>query len=220
MRVLVAEDHQLLARTVAKGLRRASMAVDLAATGDEAERMCLLTDYDVLVLDRDLPVMTGDEVCRRLRELRDPPRILMLTAAGEVADKVYGLEELGADDYLAKPFDFAELVARIQVLYRRAPKPPPVVLRYSGIRMDCTRRDVSVHGRPVSLTPKEFAVLHALLASPGEPVSLRELVRTVWDENLPPQTSAVRATVSRLRTKLGGPDTIAVDTGRGYRLMP
>ncbi|MDT0445278.1 response regulator transcription factor [Streptomyces johnsoniae] len=220
MRVLVAEDHAVLARTVARGLRRASMAVDLAATGDEAERMCLLTDYDVLVLDRDLPVLTGDEVCRRLRELENPPRILMLTAAGEIADKVYGLEELGADDYLAKPFDFAELVARIQVLYRRAPKSPPVVLRHEGIRMDRTRREVLVHGRPVDLTPKEFAVLHALLASRGGPVSHRDLIRTVWDENLPPRTSAVRATVSRLRAKLGGPDTIAADTGRGYRLTP
>lgn len=220
MRVLVAEDHDVLARTIAKGLRRASIAVDLAASGDEAERMCLLTEYDVLVLDRDLPVMTGDEVCRRLRELRDPPRILMLTAAGGVADKVYGLEELGADDYLAKPFDFAELVARIQVLYRRAPKPPSEVLRHGGIRMDRTRHEVVVDGRPVGLTPKEFAVLHMLLASRGGPVPHRELIRTVWDENLAPHSSAVRATVSRLRSKLGGPDTIAVDTGRGYRLTP
>jgi DNA-binding response OmpR family regulator len=219
MRVLVAEDHQVLARTIAKGLRRAAIAVDLAASGDEAERMCLLTDYDVLVLDRDLPVMTGDEVCRRLRDLRHPPRVLMLTAAGEVAERVYGLDELGADDYMTKPFDFAELVARVQVLYRRTPKPPaPVVLRHAGIRMDRTRREVLVDGQPVDLTPKEFAVLHALLASGGEPVSHRDLVRTVWDENLAPRTSAVRATVSRLRAKLGGPATIATDTGRGYRL--
>ncbi|MDT0268164.1 response regulator transcription factor [Streptomyces sp. DSM 44915] len=218
MRVLVAEDHHVLARTIAKGLRRASIAVDLAASGDEAERMCLLTDYDVLVLDRDLPVLTGDEVCRRLRALPDPPRILLLTAAGGVAEKVYGLEELGADDYLAKPFDFAELVARIQVLYRRAPKPPAAVLRHGRVRMDRTRREVLVDGRPVDLTPKEFAVLHLLLASPDEPVAHRDLVRSVWDENLAPTTSAVRATVSRLRAKLGGPDTIAADTGRGYRL--
>ena len=220
MRVLVAEDHRVLARTVARGLRRASMAVDLAASGDEAERMCLLTDYDVLVLDRDLPVMTGDEVCRRLRERPEPPRILMLTAAGDIAERVYGLEELGADDYLAKPFDFAELVARVQALYRRAPKPAPWVLRQDGIRMDGARREVQVDGRPVHLTPKEFAVLRMLLASGGEPVSHRDLVRTVWDENLSPHTGAVRATVSRLRTKLGGPDTIAADTGRGYRLTP
>jgi DNA-binding response OmpR family regulator len=220
MRVLVAEDHHVLARTISRGLRRASIAVDLAASGDEAERMCLLTDYDVLVLDRDLPVMTGDEVCRRLRDLRDPPRILMLTAAGEVADRVYGLEELGADDYLAKPFDFAELVARIQVLYRRPPKPPPVVLRHGGIRMDCLRREVVVGGRPVDLTPREFAVLQALLESRGGPVSHHDLLRTVWDEHLDPHSSAARATVSRLRTKLGGPHTIAVDSGRGYRLAP
>ncbi|UED85060.1 response regulator transcription factor [Streptomyces profundus] len=220
MRVLVAEDHRVLARTIAKGLRRVSMAVDLAASGDEAERMCLLTEYDVLVLDRDLPVMTGDEVCRRLRELPDPPRVLLLTAAGELAERVYGLEELGADDYLAKPFDFVELVARIQVLYRRTPKPPPLVLRRDGIRMDGARREVRVDGRPVDLTPKEFAVLHMLLASGDEPVSHRDLVRAVWDEHRTPRTGAVRATVSRLRTKLGGPGTIAADTGRGYRLTP
>lgn len=220
MRVLVAEDHHVLARTVASGLRRASIAVDLATSGDEAERMCAVTDYDVLVLDRDLPVMTGDEVCRRLRQTQSPPRVLMLTAAGEVGDRIYGLEELGADDYLAKPFDFAELEARIRTLYRRAPKTPSHVLRSGGVRMDRTRREVLVDGSPVDLTPKEFAVLHMLLESGGEPVSHRDLVRTVWDENLDPRTSAVRATVSRLRTKLGGPDTIAVDTGRGYRLTP
>ena len=220
MRVLVAEDHHVLARTVANGLRRASIAVDLAASGDEAERMCLLTDYDVLVLDRDLPVMTGDEVCRRLRETQCPPRVLMLTAAAGIGERIYGLEELGADDYLAKPFDFAELEARIRTLYRRAPKPPPLVLRRGGIQMDRTRHEVLVDGRPVDLTPKEFAVLHMLLEYRGEPVSHRDLVRTVWDENLDPRTSAVRATVSRLRTKLGGPNTIAVDTGRGYRLAP
>ncbi|SOD62541.1 DNA-binding response regulator, OmpR family, contains REC and winged-helix (wHTH) domain [Streptomyces zhaozhouensis] len=219
MRVLIAEDHRVLARTVAKGLRRASIAVDVAATGDEAERMCQLTDYDVLVLDRDLPVMTGDEVCRRVRRLPRPPRVMMLTAAGDLAERVYGLEELGADDYLAKPFDFPELLARIHVLHRRAPTPPPSVLRCGRIEMDRNRHEVLVDGRPVDLTPKEFAVLRLLLASGGEPVSRRELVRTVWDEHLDPETSAVRATVSRLRTKLGGPGTITAATGRGYRLM-
>ncbi|MEU1295841.1 response regulator transcription factor [Streptomyces sp. NPDC005840] len=220
MRVLVAEDHRVLARTIAKGLRRESIAVDVAATGDEAERMCLVTAYDVLVLDRDLPVMTGDEVCRRLAPLAERPRILMLTAAGGTEDKVYGLTELGTDDYLAKPFDFAELVARVRTLYRRAPKPPDAVLRYAGIRLDRARREVSADGRPVDLTPREFDVLELLLKFRGEAVSHQDLLRTVWDENLDPRTSAVRATVSRLRRKLGGPGTIAVDTGRGYRLTP
>ncbi|MER5432366.1 response regulator transcription factor [Streptomyces sp. NPDC002588] len=218
MRVLVAEDHRVLARTIATGLRRQAMAVDIAGTGDEAERMCLLTAYDVLILDRDLPVMTGDEVCRRLRELQDPPRILMLTAAGELTDRVYGLTELGADDYLTKPFDFAELVARVRALSRRAPKPPPAVLSFGSISLDEARRAVSMDGRPLELNPKEFAVLHLLLVAGGAPVSHDELVRTVWDEYLDRRTSAVRATVSRLRGKLGDPGLIAADKGEGYRL--
>lgn len=217
MRVLVAEDHHVLARTIATGLRRQSMAVDLVVSGDEAERMCLGTEYDVLILDRDLPVMSGDEVCRRLRELRDAPRILMLTAAAEVMDKVSGLE-LGADDYLAKPFDFAELVARVRALARRAPKPSPVVLRHEGITLDRARREVHVDARPVSLTPKEFAVLQLLLEARGAHVTHQDLVRTIWDEHMDPRTSAVRATVSRLRGKLGDPDAITADTGLGYRL--
>jgi DNA-binding response OmpR family regulator len=218
MRVLVAEDHRVLARTIATGLRRQAMAVDIAATGDEAERMCLLTAYDVLILDRDLPVMSGDEVCRRLRELTAPPRILMLTAAGELTDKIHGLTALGADDYLAKPFDFTELVARVRALSRRVPKLPPAVLHFGNITLDKARREVSVDGRPLELTPKEFAVLHLLLAADGAPVAHDELVRTVWDEHLDPHTSAVRATVSRLRGKLGDPGLIAADTGEGYRL--
>ncbi|WP_327352624.1 response regulator transcription factor [Streptomyces sp. NBC_01304] len=218
MRVLLAEDHHVLARTIATGLRREAIAVDLAVSGDAAERLALLNDYDVVVLDRDLPVMTGDEVCRRLRELADPPRILMLTAAGAVEDKVYGLTDLGADDYLAKPFDFAELVARIRALSRRVPALPPSVLRHEGIALDRARREVRVDGRPVELTAKEFAVLQLLMEARGAPVPHKELIRRIWDEHLDPRTSAVRATVSRLRTKLGGPDVIAADAGEGYRL--
>ncbi|MEC3997042.1 response regulator transcription factor [Actinacidiphila sp. DG2A-62] len=218
MRVLVAEDHHVLARTIATGLRRQTMAVDIAATGDEAERMCQATAYDVLILDRDLPVMTGDEVCLRLRERSDVPRILMLTAAGGLSDTIYGLTALGADDYLAKPFDFTELVARVRALGRRVPKPPPTVLRFGSITMDETRRNVSVDGRPLELTPKEFAVLCRLLRADGAPVPHDELLRTVWDEHLDPRTSAVRVTVSRLRSKLGDDGLILVDKGKGYRL--
>ncbi|AUH42085.1 response regulator transcription factor [Streptomyces sp. CMB-StM0423] len=218
MRVLVAEDHRILARTLATGLRRQAMAVDVAHAGDEAEAMCLLTEYDVLILDRDLPGLSGDEVCRRLRAAEDPPRILMLTAAGEVTDKVYGLTALGADDYLAKPFDFAELVARVRTLSRRAHKPAPGTLEFAGIVLDPVRHRVHAHGRPVDLTPREFAVLHLLLRAGGAPVPHATLVRTVWDEHLDPRTSAVRATVSRLRGKLGGGGMIAADTGEGYRL--
>ncbi|MFE7032822.1 response regulator transcription factor [Streptomyces sp. NPDC057621] len=218
MRVLVAEDHRVLARTVATGLRRQAMAVDIAATGDEAERMCLLTAYDVLILDRDLPVMSGDEVCRRLRELTDPPRILMLTAAGELTDRIYGLTELGADDYLPKPFDFTELVARIRALSRRIPKPAPALLHFGSLTLDETRREASVDGHPLELSPKETAVLHLLMRAGGAPVTHDDIVRTVWDEHLDTRTSVVRTTISRLRGKLGDPGLIRTDKGEGYRL--
>ncbi|MBU6535324.1 response regulator transcription factor [Streptomyces sp. NPDC057245] len=218
MRVLVAEDHRILARTIATGLRRQAMAVDVAGSGDVAERMCLVTDYDVLILDRDLPVMSGDELCRRLRATDGSPPVLMLTAAGEITDRVYGLTALGADDYLPKPFDFAELVARVRVLSRRPPKVAPGVLRHQNIGLDPARRRVTVEGRTLELTPKEFSVLELLMTARGAPVPHGELVRTVWDEHLDPRTSAVRATVSRLRGKLGAAARITADNGQGYRL--
>ncbi|MCQ8193559.1 response regulator transcription factor [Streptomyces rugosispiralis] len=217
MRVLIAEDHHILARTIATGLRREAIAVDLAGSGDVAERMCLLNDYDIIVLDRDLPVMSGDEVCLGLRALKSPPRILMLTAAGSVADRVSGLD-LGADDYLAKPFDFAELIARIRALSRRVPAPPLMILRHGGIELDRSRREVRIDGRPVELSPKEFAVLQLLMEARGEAVTHRALLDHVWDENMDSRTSAVRATVSRLRGKLGRSDAISIDDGKGYRL--
>ncbi|MEV0743215.1 response regulator transcription factor [Streptomyces sp. NPDC050549] len=218
MRVLIAEDHHVLARTIATGLRREAIAVDIAYSGDAAEQMCLLNDYDVVILDRDLPVMSGDEVCRRLGDLHNPPRILMLTAAGSVDDKVYGLRDLGADDYLAKPFDFAELIARVRALSRRVPSTPPTVLRYDGIELDRARHEVRAHGQIVGLTPKEFAVLQLLMEAHGEPVAHRTLLDRVWDIHLDSRTSALRTTISRLRTKLGSAELIAAHEGTGYRL--
>ncbi|MFD4247333.1 response regulator transcription factor [Streptomyces sp. NPDC058525] len=218
MRVLVAEDHRVLARTIATGLRRQAMAVDIAGAGDEAERMCLLTPYDVLILDRDLPVVSGDEVCRRLRELTDPPLILMLTAAGELTDRIYGLTELGADDYLAKPFDFTELVARVRALSRRAPKPPPSLLHFRNITLDLTRREVTVQGATLELSAKETAVLRLLMQAGGAPVAHDDIVRTVWDQHRDTGTGVVRTTISRLRGKLGDSCLILTDKGAGYRL--
>ena len=179
--------------------------------------MGTFSDSDVLILDRDLPVMTGNGVCSRLNERTDPPRILMLTAAGDIMDKVYGLEQLGTDDYLAKPFDFAELVARVRALSRRAPKPPPVVLHLGGIVLDRARHEVRV-GTKTELTPKEFAVLEMLMKARGDAVTRRELVRAVCDENLNPPHQRGPCHRQRLRAKLGNPDAITTDTGEGYRL--
>ncbi len=217
MRVLVAEDHARLARTVAAGLRREGMAVDVALDGQEALDRALVTGYDVIVLDRDLPAVHGDEVCRQLVTAACASRILMLTAAGTIEDKVDGLG-LGADDYLAKPFAFAELVARIRALGRRARPPLPPLLGRGDLRLDPARRVATRAGRRLTLTPKEFAVLQLLMEAQGAVVPAEELLEKVWDEMADPFTTTVKATVHRLRAKLGQPAVIHTVAQAGYRI--
>jgi DNA-binding response OmpR family regulator len=217
MRVLVAEDHEVLATAVVAGLRREGMAVDLALGGQEALDRLSGTRYDVVVLDRDLPVVHGDEVCRRIVAGGSASRVLMLTAAGTVRDKVDGLG-LGADDYLAKPFDFAELVARIRALARRSAPPVPPVLEYLDMSLDPGRRTAFRAGRRLDLSPKEFALLECLLAAAGRVVSAEELLDRVWDEAADPFTTAVKTTIRRLRGKLGEPPVIETVREAGYRI--
>jgi DNA-binding response OmpR family regulator len=215
--VLVAEDHERLAKAVAVGLRRHGMTVDVALDGDRALDRLAVSHYDVVVLDRDLPGMHGDDICRTLAAERSPSRILMLTAARSVQDRVEGLS-LGADDYLPKPFDFAELVARVQSLARRPGAPAPAILVYGDLSLDPARRTASRRGRPLALTRKEFAVLECLLASGGRPVSAEELLQQVWDEATNPFTTTVKATINRLRAKLGDPPVIETIRESGYRI--
>jgi DNA-binding response OmpR family regulator len=217
MRVLLVEDHPRLAVTVAGGLRRVGMAVDLAFDGEEALARAAVVDYDVVVLDRDLPGVHGDEVCRRLVADRRECRVLMLTAAGTVADRIEGLE-LGADDYLPKPFDAAELIARIQALGRRTRSRIPPALVCGDVTLDTARRVASRAGSPLALSPKEFAVLHELLVADGAVVSAETLLCRVWDEEADPFTQAVKTTVSRLRGKLGDPSIIETVAKAGYRI--
>jgi len=217
MRVLVIEDDREMAETVATGLRQAGMAVDIALDGQAGMEGALASDYDVVVLDRDLPGMDGDEVCGRLVAARVRGRVLMLTAAAETADLVDGLG-LGADDYMGKPFDFAELVARIGALFRRAQPAIPPVLRRGDLVVDTARRFAWRAGRPLDLAPKEFGVLEVLLAAEGRAVSAEELLDRVWDENADPFTAAVKITVSRLRAKLGDPPLIETVARSGYRI--
>jgi DNA-binding response OmpR family regulator len=216
MRVLVAEDHKLLAETIGTGLRREGMAVDVVTDGGAALSRLDVAPYDVLVLDRGLPVVSGDDVCRRVGERGLPARILMLTAAGTLADRVGGLD-LGADDYLTKPFDFPELVARVRALGRRSVAPVPPVLRFADVELDPARRTVTRSGRPVALTPKEFTLLAYLLARPGRVVSAEELLDHVWDEAANPFTTTVKTTLGRLRAKLGAPPIITTVREGGYR---
>ena len=218
MRVLIAEDDDRLARAVAAGLRRRGMTVDLALDGGDALDRLAVSGYDVVVLDRDLPGVHGDEICRRLAAERSASRILMLTAARSVRDRVEGLG-LGADDYLPKPFDFTELVARIQALARRPGAPPPAGLRLRGPGPGPVDGAWSTRaGRKLALTPKEFAVLECLLAADGRPVPAEELLARVWDEAADPFTTTVKTTIGRLRAKLGDPPVIETVRDSGYRI--
>jgi DNA-binding response OmpR family regulator len=217
MRLLVLEDHEVLAAAICAGLRREGMAVDLALHGQEALDRLSGTRYDVVVLDRDLPVVHGDEVCRRIVAGDSGSRVLMLTAAGAVRDKVDGLG-LGADDYLAKPFDFAGLVARIRALARRSAPAVPPVLENGDISLDAGRRVAFRAGRRLDLSPKEFALLECLLAASGRVVSAEELLDRVWDEAADPFTTAVKTTIRRLRGKLGEPPVIETVREAGYRI--
>ena len=217
MRVLVVEDDGALAEVVAEGLRDQGMAVDLAYDGLAAAAKLDLAPHDVVVLDRDLPGLHGDTLCRMITERADRPMVLMLTAASAPGDRVSGLT-LGADDYLAKPFHFPELILRIHALARRRPHARPRTLRAAGIELDALRRTVVRDGRRLDLSVKEFAVLEALLrASPGF-LSAEALLDQVWDENADPFTNTVAVTVGRLRRKLGGPPAITTTPGVGYRI--
>jgi DNA-binding response OmpR family regulator len=217
MRVLVAEDFEVLARSIGTGLRREGMAVDVVLDGDDALEHLAVTRYDVVVLDRDLPGVHGDEVCRRITAAGAGSRVLMLTAASTVRDRVEGLG-LGADDYLPKPFDFAELVARVRALARRSAPAVPPALAAGDLRLDPGRRVAERGGLRLDLSPREFAVLECLLAAGGRVVSAEELLDRVWDEMADPFTTAVKSTIRRLRGKLGDPPVVETVREGGYRI--
>ncbi|MEN3308807.1 MAG: hypothetical protein V7603_5009 [Micromonosporaceae bacterium] len=217
MRILVAEDERFLADMVAEGLRAQAMAVDIAYDGAAALERLAVNDYDVLILDRDLPLVHGDDICRELANRQDLLRILMLTASGGLHERITGLN-LGADDYLAKPFAFDELVARVRALARRSSPPLPPVLERAGITLDPARRQVHRDGRSVPLSRKEYAVLEVLMQARGSIVSTEELLERAWDEHTDPFTTVVKVTMSKLRTKLGDPPLIVTVPGSGYML--
>jgi DNA-binding response OmpR family regulator len=216
MRVLVVEDHARLANTVASVLRREGMAVDVAFDGQEALDRAGLTPYDVVILDRDLPGVPGDEVCRSLVQAGESA-VLMLTAAAALEDRIQGLG-IGADDYLPKPFHIAELVARVRALARRSRRALPPTLSYRDLQLDTAHRLVTRSGEPITLSPKEFSVLEILLGAQGAVVSTEEILERAWDDATDPFTNAVRMTVSRLRAKLGEPPVIETVTPVGYRI--
>ncbi len=217
MRVLLVEDEEVLAAAIARGLRGQGLAVDVSYQGGDALAKLEVNRYDVVVLDRDLPGVPGDEVCRVLAGQGSPPRILMLTALGSVDDRIDGLT-LGADDYLGKPFAFGELVARIRALARRSRDALPPVLERGDVRLDPARREATRGGHFLHLTRKEFGVLEVLLAADGAVVSAEDLLERVWDEHTDPFTNTVRVTIMNLRRKLGRPPLIETVVGVGYRL--
>lgn len=217
MRVLLVEDESALQEVVARGLRQAGLAVDVAGDGAEALEKAWHTHYDVVILDRDLPEVHGDDVCRDLIAAPEPARILMLTASGTIDERVAGLS-IGADDYLTKPFAMAELVARVHALNRRAVTPKLPVLEYRDLHMEPALRRAARSGLELQLTRKEFGVLEVLMAADGRVVSAEELLEKVWDEHTDPFTNAIRVTIMTLRRKLGDPPVIETVTGVGYRL--
>jgi DNA-binding response OmpR family regulator len=214
---LVIEDEPLVADAVAQWLRGDAHAVDVVHDGGAALERIEVNDYDVVVLDRDLPVVHGDQVCRALVDGGSDARVLMLTAAAELDDRVAGLS-LGADDYLPKPFAFSELSARVTALGRRSRPAAPPVLHRAGIRLDLHRREVYRDGRYVPLSRKEFAVLAELLRADGAPVSAEHLLEKAWDEHADPFTHAIRMTILKLRRKLGDPPVVVTEPGVGYRI--
>jgi DNA-binding response OmpR family regulator len=218
MRVLVVEDEVDLADAVARGFRREGIAVDTAYDGDDGYLKSTSAHYDVIVLDRDLPGMSGDELCRRVTATDSLTRVIMLTASGTIEERVIGLS-LGADDYLSKPFSHKELTARVRALYRRATPAAPPVLMCADIELDSARRTVQRGGRPVDLTRKEFGLLEALMMAGGAVVSSAELLNRVWDETAAADTGIVRVTLMNLRRKLGAPAVILTETGVGYRIV-
>lgn len=217
MRVLLAEDHPGVATSIATGLRRHGAAVDVAPDGGQALYLARVHPYDVVVLDRDLPEVHGDDVCRTLNSEQPDTKVLMLTASRSTDDIVAGLS-LGADDYLLKPFRFAELVARVEALSRRAGSARPAVLERQGVRLDPARRTVTRDGAELDLARKEFGVLAELMAADGDVVSTEELLAGVWDANVDPFSNIVRMTVMKLRRKLGAPNVIETVAGVGYRM--
>jgi DNA-binding response OmpR family regulator len=218
MRILVVEDEPLLADALGEWLRGDAHAVDVVRDGGAALERIGVNDYDVVVLDRDLPVVHGDEVCRALAKGDTSVRVLMLTAAAEIDDRVAGLV-LGADDYLPKPFAFRELSARVAALGRRSRPAAPPILHRAGIRLDPHRREVHRDGRYVPLSRKEFAVLAELLRADGAAVSAEHLLEKAWDEHADPFTQAVRMTILKLRRKLGNPPVVRTEPGVGYRIQ-